>query len=256
MSHWKHDKLCEDLAISLGGTPYLNVPLGSRFMRAYENQIKLYRAIAQAEDYQTARKNLHQVQMADVMRVLPSYTRFCVFIYEVKVSRNDFLSDIRSGKWRGYLDHCHRFMFAMPTEIATKDDIPTEAGLIVRGPKGWKIEKSAPFREIDIPKQTLMSMLFMKQRNSLRQRNLSRALYEGKHSRWSDEAKHLGKKIAKALARFDEYEFLISETKQAIAEGLGIAPDGWEIYELRELVRQIKVRAELLQITSEWGIRP
>lgn len=90
MSHWKHDKLCEDLAISLGGTPYLNVPLGSRFMRAYENQIKLYRAIAQAEDYQTARKNLHQVQMADVMRVLPSYTRFCVFIYEVKVSRNDF----------------------------------------------------------------------------------------------------------------------------------------------------------------------
>lgn len=247
MSEWKHDKLCEDLAISLGGTPYLNVPLGSRYLRIYENERQLSQAIREGEDYWTARKNLRQVQMADVMRIIPSYTRFCVFIYEVKVSRSDFQSDLRSGKWRGYLDHCHRFMFAMPTGIAKKDEMPEEAGLIVRGPKGWQIQKAAPGREVHVPEETLMSMLFLRQRDTLRSRNLDRAIYDGQRPR---QAKYLGKKIAKALATFDElesrksyYEYLIRETKEAIAEGLGIAPDGWAIWELSKLVRQIKEKA-------------
>lgn len=208
-NEWNHDKLCEDLALALGGLPFLSVPLGSRFLRDMENYRKLYDAIYWGENYKEARKNLHQVQMADVMRVIPSYTRFCVFIYEVKVSRSDFQSDLRSGKWRGYLDHCHRFMFAMPSGIAKKDEIPEEAGLIVRGPRGWHVQKAAPARDVEIPTETLLAMLFLKQRKTVRQRNIDRAYREKIdifYWRRGKQASEFGKKVAKALAMYREYQ--------------------------------------------------
>ena len=71
----EHDALAEDLALSLGILPYLNVVLGSPWLAA-----------------------AHEAPpRADVLGIKPSYTRFCVTIYEIKVSRSDFLSDIRSG---------------------------------------------------------------------------------------------------------------------------------------------------------------
>lgn len=207
MNEWNHDKLCEDLALALGGLPFLNVPLGSRFLRHMENYRELYDAIYRGENYGEAKKNLHQVQMADVMRVMPSYTRFCVFIYEVKVSRSDFQSDLRSGKWRGYLDHCHRFMFAMPAGIARREEMPEEAGLIVRGSRGWQVQKTAPARDVEIPTETLMAMLFLKQRKTVRQRNIDRAYWEKInlfYRRRGKQVSEFGKKVAKALAVYRE----------------------------------------------------
>ena len=54
------------------------------------------------------------VPRADVLTVKPSYTKFCVSIYECKVSRADFLADVNAGKWRSYLPFCHRLYFACP----------------------------------------------------------------------------------------------------------------------------------------------
>ena len=58
---------------------------------------------------------------ADLVIIRPSYKRFCVSVFEVKVSRADFLSDIRSEKWRGYLPHCNRFYFALPVRRCLKE---------------------------------------------------------------------------------------------------------------------------------------
>lgn len=68
---------------------------------------------------------------------------------EVKVSRGDFLSDVRSGKWRNYLKFSSRVYFAAPLGMIKKDEVPNEAGLIVFGPRheghppSWFVEREA-----------------------------------------------------------------------------------------------------------------
>jgi hypothetical protein len=188
--------LAEDLA-NIKGTPFLDLPLGSVF--------------------------LMDCQRADVIEVKPSYTRFCVSIYEVKISRSDFMSDIRSGKWRGYLEHCHRFYFAVSQGVAQKCDVPPEAGLIVRGETGWSTVKAAPARDVIVPDYTLMSMIFMKERfaHSGQHRERLKQLLGYSHSH-DHLLKSLGKKLGDALRNYDEYqtsksnfEYWKEEIKQA-----------------------------------------
>lgn len=126
-----HRELVEDLA-EAKSTIYVEVPLGSVW------------------------GNPH-TQKADVLAVRPSYTRFCVDIFEVKRSRADFKQD---DKWPGYLPHCHRLYFAVEAGIAIPKDVPEECGLLVRGDKGWKAVKAARPREVDIPIETLLSVIF------------------------------------------------------------------------------------------------
>lgn len=227
---WEHDKLAEDLAAALD-TCWLQVPLGSVL--------------------------LERAQLADVITIKPSYTRFCLHIYEVKVSRGDLRKDLRLEKWRGYLPHCHRLYFAVPAGLAKKDEIPAEAGLIVRGAKGWRVQKAAPNRRIDIPTNTLYSMLFMKNRLTVRQRNvnaalgISRAYYD-----WSEkqrQARYLGKRIAKALTDQEETEHIkntyqkrLDQFQSLVKEGLGheVEDDNWVMWDVKKLVEQIKQKAE------------
>jgi len=51
--------------------------------------------------------------------------------FEVKVSRNDLLGDLRSKKWHKYLPYVHEFYFAFPDGLATVDEIPEPAGVII-----------------------------------------------------------------------------------------------------------------------------
>jgi hypothetical protein len=146
---WKHDELAEDLAIAKGGIPFLNVCLGSAWLN---RRVKTPRA--------------------DLVVCRPSYKKFCVSVFEIKVSRADFLSDIRSDKWRDYLPHCDRFYFAVCKGVLELSDIPPEAGLVVRGPNGWHTRKTAPKMEHEIPMATMKSLVFAKQRMSVREKRL------------------------------------------------------------------------------------
>lgn len=147
---WKHDELAEDLAVAKGGIPYLNVCLGSPWLNGRKQK----------------------TPRADLVVCKPSYRRFCLAIFEIKVTRADFLSDIRTGKWRDYLPHCDRFYFAVCKGVLQKADIPEEAGLIVRGPKGWHTSKAAPVMDNEIPVDTMKSLIFAKQRRSVREKRL------------------------------------------------------------------------------------
>jgi hypothetical protein len=200
---WDHNKLCEDLALAIR-TPLLSVPLGSPY--------------------------LGHVQVADVIAVKPSYTRFCLSLYEVKVSRADFLGDLRREKWRGYLDHCHRLYFAVPEGMIDKSEVPAEAGLMVRSDKGWTCKKHPQKRDVTIPERTLLSMVFLKERTTVRERSLEAAL--GRSGGWRDtdrharQARHLGKRIAEALRTQAEaaemrsyYERITRNIEQAYKEG-------------------------------------
>lgn len=229
MKTWQHNELAEDLAIAKGSF-YLDVPLGSVWLAL----------------------GGRGVQRADLVKVKPSYTRFCVSIYEVKVSRADFLSDINSGKWRGYLSYCHRLYFATPVGLVRKEEIPEEAGWIVRGEHGWKVMKAAPAREVEIPKETLLSLLFAKQRirHAKQHRDLiGDRYYYCREQMYRDELyKALGKEIGDALRNKDEYrikkrayEYELRQIDEAIKEGLG--EECWRPVErLIELVSKIKAR--------------
>jgi len=84
------------------------------------------------------------VQRADILQMVKSFTRPHITIYEVKATRSDFQADIRSGKWKGYLEHCTRFYFAAPEGIIHLGEIPYPAGLIILGKSGsWRVVKGA-----------------------------------------------------------------------------------------------------------------
>jgi len=61
--------------------------------------------------------------------------------YEVKVSRDDALRDIRSGKWRGYAALATVFYFAIPHLLLGKNEIPEGVGLIERNARGWRVRR-------------------------------------------------------------------------------------------------------------------
>ncbi|MTI49685.1 MAG: MmcB family DNA repair protein [Firmicutes bacterium] len=183
---WKHNELAEDLSFSIGSTPYLDVNLGSAWLNRGS-------------------------QRADIVGIKPSYTRFCLSIYEIKVSRADFLSDIRKEKWKGYLDHCHRFYFAVPSGLVSKDEIPEPAGLMVRGEKGWTTVKAAKVLDNDIPKETLQSILFARVRDSEQEKHFKEVYHcihskRGKYIEYKEAKKAFGKKVADALQNFKDYK--------------------------------------------------
>ncbi len=80
----------------------------------------------------------------DVVAVKPHrYAQRDIRAYECKSSRRDFMQDVGSDKWRRYLLVFPRVYFAVPSGLVTKAEVPEEAGLIVRGDKGWTTVKAA-----------------------------------------------------------------------------------------------------------------
>lgn len=200
-----HRQLCEDLA-GVKGTIFVEVPLGSVFLRYYSAEARRTELVIQntGKDYSEIKKQVQEEHInpykADVVRIRPSYTRFCVDIFEVKVKRADFLKEIRTAKWKGYLEHCHRLYFASLSGVIDKKEIPDECGLIVRGQKGWKTIKLAKKRDLEIPAETLLSLLFYRQKC-----NFGRVVpYFGSYLEKSKLLKRLGKKIAKAIHYYEE----------------------------------------------------
>jgi hypothetical protein len=69
--------------------------------------------------------------------------------YEIKVSRGDFLSEIRKpGKRMNAVDLCNEFYFATPAKLVHADEIPDDCGLVIVMESGrTKVVKRAPRTE-------------------------------------------------------------------------------------------------------------
>lgn len=148
MTNFNHYDLCVDLA-QAKSTIYIEAPLGSVWRNKWLG-------------YDSA-------PIADVLTIKPSYNKFNIDIYECKVTRSDFLNEIKTGKWKKYLNHCHRLYFATKKGIANKEEIPEGVGWIVMGDKGWKTIRAPKPREVEVPYQTLQSLLFYKQKKNRRE---------------------------------------------------------------------------------------
>lgn len=76
----------------------------------------------------------------DVFSIVPALdsARTQPWTCEVKVSRADFLSDIRSEKWKRYRRFSCRIWFAAPAGMIEVSELPQGVGLYVFGQDGWK----------------------------------------------------------------------------------------------------------------------
>lgn len=87
----------------------------------------------------------------DGLAIKKSYTQPCIAIYEIKVSRGDFLQD---PKWHLYLQYCNEFYFVVPKGMVKKDEIPEgSAGLIYYDPEKGTLRtvRKALWRKIEEP---------------------------------------------------------------------------------------------------------
>jgi hypothetical protein len=186
--NFTHRKLCEDLA-QTKGTRFFEVPCGCA---------------------------ANNVPIADVIVVSDrQFKNFVLDIYECKVSRSDFLADLHSDKYKSYLEYCNRFYYATLPGIAKPEEIPAEIGLIVRDElKGWLILKNAKKRYLDIPRETLLALIFKKlSQDNFERRNHIYLYSEEKY--WTTGRGHLKKilnpKVRKALAFYDKYKNRIED---------------------------------------------
>jgi len=50
--------------------------------------------------------------------------------FEFKLSREDFLNEIKTQKFKRYLGYCHNFSFVCPWGLIKKDEVPPKVGLL------------------------------------------------------------------------------------------------------------------------------
>ena len=80
-----------------------------------------------------------------------SYTNPCIKIYEVKVSRSDFLRD---NKWNLYKQYCNELYFVVPKDLIDKSELPDDVGLIYYNRDGSRklvTKRRAVWRDIEEP---------------------------------------------------------------------------------------------------------
>lgn len=185
----------------------------------------------------------------DVIKIRKSYTRIDVQVFEIKASRADFLSDIRSDKWKEYLAYSSRFYFATPQldlkeVVQDASEIPEEAGWIVKGNKTWRVKKTPRIRKFE-PNWKMFFALLLSQDKDLHA--LERECEHLKTVNHTENARAnlLSKKrYAKIERLLDERRVRKEQTKTAleiINKILGTKIDSWNWErELKEEVKSLR----------------
>ena len=142
-------------------------------------------------------------QRADVLTMTKSYKPL-VRIYEVKRTRADFLSDVRRGKYLGYMSHCHQLFWAVPRGLITKAEIPDDTGLTVWNEMtGWHVVKAPRRHDMDVSHEMLLALLFRGALQIDEGRVLRERMRLEENVRLSDMAVNLDLKIKRRLASIE-----------------------------------------------------
>ncbi|WP_341249079.1 hypothetical protein [Cupriavidus pauculus] len=148
--NWKHDDLAEDLASHLRGSTdrmiWTDMQLGPSG---------------------SSRPDVYALPIA--------YGRFQPIAYECKVSMSDFRADVTKGKYTDYLKFAAGVVFACPAGLLKKDDIPAGAGLMVRGPDGWRSLKKATLVKCEtLPREAWMKLLIDGSRRDIQRKEIEK----------------------------------------------------------------------------------
>jgi len=107
----------------------------------------------------------------DAWTMAKSWAHPRVRVYEIKVSRSDFLADT---KWPGYLPYCNEFYFVCPAGLIDKTEVGEQAGLLCVSKTGTMLytKKKAPYRDVEVP-ESLYRYLLMNRARIGRERELT-----------------------------------------------------------------------------------
>lgn len=144
----------------------------------------------------------------DVYTIEKTYSALRARVFEVKVSRADFLSDVTSGKYLRYAAFAGSITFATPAGLVSKEEVPKGCGLITRSVDGvWRYQKKPTLQPTpDLPRGAWLKLVIdgcQRERENLRLSKCGpRASFEWVNQRRMRE--HAGNELASALANRDE----------------------------------------------------
>ncbi len=158
---------------------------------------------------------------ADVLACRKSFAHPSFMIYEVKVSRSDFLADVNRGKYRAYFEHCCQLYFAAQKGLLTKDDIPEGTGLMVRGENGWRVTKAAPRREHTPSVELLIKLLIRGYEDRLVQWKQADRIRNLEYKGLKEASRRFGLRLAHEMESADELIRTANDIKAEVEQALG-----------------------------------
>lgn len=100
-------------------------------------------------------------KIMDAVAIKKTWSPKTVIAYEIKVSRQDFLSD---QKHPVYMENCNLFYFVTLKDIVKDGEIPEGAGHMIYSPETGKLRtvKKAPYRKTPVNPNVLLHIMFWK----------------------------------------------------------------------------------------------
>jgi len=166
------------------------------------------------------------------------YARKDIRAYEVKGVRSDFQRDVGSQKWRRYLQVFHRVYFAAPTGVIRLEDVPNDAGLILRGSKGWTVVKAARSHlPPALTADAVLALLYRGYEEHGAYRDLRTRMTFGPNGEVKD-CLTFGYKVARQLReKKQELEEPLASLLDVVREHQGKEPEDWSVRTLAERLR-------------------
>jgi hypothetical protein len=141
-----------------------------------------------------------------------SWAHPCYTVYEIKVSRSDFLND---KKWRHYLPYCNEFFFVAPKGLIQIAELPPEAGLLelLGGADGRRLvrRKQPAWRDITFPESLVRYVLMGRVRVSRSEYIIEERTEDERAEEWRrfiaerTENRELGYRVGKAIRETVEH---------------------------------------------------
>lgn len=72
----------------------------------------------------------------DVVCLKRGYNKRITIVAEIKVSRSDFLSEIKKKKYLKSLNRCNKFYFVCPKDMIKPEEVPSPCGLYYKHQEG------------------------------------------------------------------------------------------------------------------------
>ena len=158
-----------------------------------------------------------KVKIFDLFTMKRSYSNWCCCIFEIKITRNDFLQD---DKWQTYLPYCNEFSFVAPPGIIDPAEVPADAGLLLSSKNGTRLycKKKAPHRNVEIPDSVFNYILMSRTRIVESTYNNNSAfdwkIYWEKWLATKKEKRDFGYHVSKKIRELHEEKVIEVERKQ------------------------------------------
>lgn len=159
----------------------------------------------------------------DLWTMSKSWAKPKITVYEIKVSRNDFLQD---NKWRFYLPYGNEVYFVCPPGVIDKSELSEEAGLMVTSKNGTTLytKKKAPFRDVQIPESVFRYLLMWRTQIDVDVESQNRLQYWERFLGKKKYTRELGYRVSRNLSKIiqEKIESVERENARLKIENTGL----------------------------------